>query len=172
MYFLRDKKGITLVELMITITIVGIIGLGVGTLFTKGMQLWQMNKAKAEIERDVRTALDLIIQNIRQAEDSTIVIDRYDANQPPYSRITFTSVKGGTISYYQKGTELFQNTAAGDYRLMENLRNVTFTYEDTELPDEGEVSVINCSVCAETHVWAARTKVFQLNAEKIRVMNN
>ena len=115
--------------------------------------------------------MDLVTRNLRQAKDYTIVIDSYDNDQPPYSQISFTSIKNKNIRYYQKGTEFYQNTASGDYRIMENLRNVIFTYIDTSAPGDDRIPMISCSVCTEIKVWAAQTKLFQLNFEKIRIMN-
>ena len=97
----RGQKGFTLVELMIAVAIMGIISAVIAQLFTAGVRGWLFSNASILSNQQARTARNLIIKMTRNASASTVMIERYDADQPPLSMISFTDVKGNNYAFYQ-----------------------------------------------------------------------
>src|SRR5687767_4594822 len=93
--------GFTLAEVMITVAILGIVFALAPKVMIDTYKFFRLTIARSEIQRDARAALDLINRRLRQAESDTVVVDRKDANQPPYSRVTFNTVQGSTLAFYQ-----------------------------------------------------------------------
>jgi len=169
---LKMNAGTTLVELMIVVAVIFTISAGVSTVITKVMQLWQSSKVRSDIEREVRTSLEVIEKSLRGAQESTVVIDSFSSSQPPYSRISFTDINGRSISFYQLNKKLKLQTASGSSTLMTNLRNIMFTYPCTRQASDEENVIIMVSLSAEgQYFWGGNTRIYHMNLEKIRIMN-
>lgn len=162
-----NKKGWTLIELCISIAIVGFLSIVLATLVTNSIKMWHLAMARVAIQRDIRGALSLMIRNLRQARSSTVIINSLDDTQPPYSRISFTAINGKTITYYQAQRRLYQSVDGKTNMVVENVLNLYFTY-----PETNNDKIINLSLTLERKVIGAETKVIHLNMEKVRLMND
>ena len=161
---LRSIGGFSLAEAMMVIAILGItFSLG-PTLLTHVMRFYYLHNAKVEIQRDAREGLDLINRFLRQGISSTITIDQL-TGQPPYSRITFTTMAGQQMLYYQKGTSLYQ-VAQSTTMISQNLRYIAFTY-----PRSDDPTIISVAMTMEKATYLGGTKALELSVEKVRVMN-
>jgi hypothetical protein len=129
-----------------------------------------MNRARYEIQRDSKNAINIINRNLRQAKSSSITITQ-QTGQPPYSRINFnkyvTSTTVRPMSFYQQGTELFAVDGGSTRTLTENLRYIAFTYPRTDDDD-----VVSVSLTLEKATFQGRSKALQLAVEKVRIMND
>jgi len=163
----KQEKGVTLVELLIVVVILGILASVAGNLLIGGIRFWRLSRARTEIQRDARTCLDLIHRELRQAEASSIVVDRLDDQQPPCSQISFTKVvTGDAIIYSQEGAKLSRSINGTKNFLAENLRHITFVYPRTD--DE---KIIAISICFEKETYGGGEKSLHLSVEKVRIMN-
>lgn len=172
----RSGKGFSLVELMITVALVGIL-MGIGpNLLLNLIRFFRLNMARAKVQQKARVCLDLINRNLRQATQSTIVVSNR-SGQPPYSWITFTLSAGsgtatagqiavGNYGFYQEGTNLNYMKNGSTTTIADDLRYVAFTYPETD--NSGIVSV---SMTFQEATYAGYTKALQLSIEKVRVMN-
>ncbi|MFA5779960.1 MAG: hypothetical protein WC947_07465 [Elusimicrobiota bacterium] len=158
------KKGFTIVELLINVVTISIIAGALSSLFFKWIQLWYLSSTKAEIQRDGRTCVSAVDKHLRQATASSVVIDRYDSNQPPYSRIYFTK-DGQPFYYYQKGQELYE-VINSTRCLAKSVRAVQFIY-----PETADDSIIAMSITFEKKTYSSQTKALQLSVAKVRIMN-
>mgnify|MGYP001586638884 CR=1 FL=1 len=162
------SKGLTLIELMITVVAIAILAGALSTLFFKWIQFWYLSSAKAEIQREGRTCVSEVEKNLRQASASSIVVDRYPAyNQgtnPPYSRISFTK-NGQVYVYYQDGQNFYE-VVTGTRTLAKSVRSVQFTY-----PQTSDDSIIAMSISFEKKTYASQTKALQMSVAKVRIMN-
>ena len=74
-----SKKGFTLVELVVAITVAGIILAAVGTYFTNSYVAALKEQKKVKISSDAKMALDRIVQDIRSttggASNSVVIYD-------------------------------------------------------------------------------------------------
>jgi prepilin-type N-terminal cleavage/methylation domain-containing protein len=169
----NKNSGWTLVELLLTIMIFSIITLGTSTFMTQGIRNMRLVIARIDIQREARISLSIMNKELRQAVQDTIVISRQNALQPPYSKITFETIKGSTVSYYQDGIVLYQEVWNGNKhfvaKLSENLRFVHFVYPRTD--DSG---IIQVSACFEKipFPYVTGAKALQVSIEKVRIMND
>lgn len=160
--------GFTLAEMMVTVAILGIIFSLAPKVMIDTFKFFRLTIARSEIQRDARAALDLINRRLRQAKASTVVVDRLDVNQPPYSHVTFNTISGSTMTFYQEGTQLKMNDGVGSAAtLADNLRYLAFTH----ITSSNE-NVMSVSVTFEKSVYVGKSKALQTAVEKVRVMNN
>jgi len=164
---MRTTKGVTLVELMITAAVLGILALAIPRLIINLYRFFSINIGRAEIQRDARISLDLMNRKIRQARASTVVVARYDTNQPYYSQVTFDTLTVSTVTFWQQGQELKMKEGTGAARkLADNLRYLAFTYGETD-----NDHIMSISVTFEKTVYAGKSKALQMAVEKVRIMN-
>jgi prepilin-type N-terminal cleavage/methylation domain-containing protein len=164
---MRNKNlGFTLVELMMTTAILGVIFLFGPGILTNITKFSRLNSARLETQRNARTALDQINKSLRQASAATIVITQ-QSSQPPYSMISFSTVDGRNLSYYQQGKSLYFGSNVSTISICTGLRYIAFAYPRTD--DSGILSV---SLTFEKDTYQGGTKALQMAIEKVRVMNN
>ncbi len=159
-----DKGGMSLMETMIVVGIIGTLAATCPRLMEQAVRFYQLHQAKIEIQRDARAALDLINRFLRQAQSSTVLVDQA-SGQPPYSRITFTTIQGQTMSFYQSGTSLYQ-VATSTTNISQNLLYIAFTYPRTDDP-----TIISVALTMEKATYQGGNKALELSIQKVRIMN-
>jgi prepilin-type N-terminal cleavage/methylation domain-containing protein len=115
---MRPSKGLTLIEMVMTIVIVGII-LGVLMFSIKGiMDLWNFWSFNSEIVAQGRVGIMRMAREIRQIKNETAIFiaDR--------SRIQFNDTNNQTIDYSFDGSNLVRNSNV----LASGISNLTFNY--------------------------------------------
>ena len=159
----RSCRGYTLIEVMMVVAILGIIG-SVGALVTtKTIQSQMMADSLATIQQGAFTSFDVISKMLRQATASSVVIDSYDANQPPWSRVTFSIPnKSQTFTFYQKGQMLY----IGNVPSLASLRALTFSYPKTSNPN-----LIGVSMTFEKSTGSGNSKALQLYIQNVKIQN-
>lgn len=160
----KTARGYTLVEVMLTVAIMGIVMMIGPRLLIQTVRFIQLHNAKVEIQRDARVCLDIINRFIRQAKGYTVVIDQA-ANQAPFSRISFTTVSGQPVQFYQSGTQLYEVTDS-TVAISNNVRYIAFTY-----PRSDDPSIISVALTMEKSTFEGGNKALELSIEKVRVMN-
>ncbi len=168
--FINSRKGFSLVELMITVALVGIIASLGPNLLLNIFQFFRLQMARANVQKNARTSLELINRNLRQATASTVVVSQ-QTGQSPYSWIQFKVDKGtgsavGSYGFYQEGKYLKYMKNGSTSTIADNLRYVAFTYPKSDLS-----SIVSVSMTFEEATYAGYTKALQLSIEKVRVMN-
>lgn len=160
----HHTRGVTLIELLIVVAIVGGIAVVVPPLVTQLVRFYALHNAKIEIQRDARACLDLINRFLRQAQSSTVVINQA-AGQPPYSQIQFTTIQGQSMTFYQNGTTLYQ-VAQSTTAISQNLYYIAFTYPRTDNP-----TIVSVSLTMQKATYQGGYKALNLSIEKVRVMD-
>lgn len=64
-------RGFTFIELMVSITILGLVMAGVGGLLDNGLRDWNKGEVKAEAQQNLRLAMERITRDIRAASEVT-----------------------------------------------------------------------------------------------------
>lgn len=161
------SRGFTIIELMINIVTMSILAFALGSVLFKWIQLWQLSSAKGEIQRDARTCISAVNKHLRQGTATSVVLDRYDANQPPYSMLSFEK-DGNLFRYYQDGRNFreFTEVSNSTRTLATSLRSVQFIY-----PETTDTSILNVSITFEKATFNRETKALQLSVQKVRIMN-
>ena len=158
------RSGFSTIELMIVMAILGAIVMIGPRLFINLTRFYQLHNAKVEIQRDARASLDILNRFLRQAQSYTVVVDQA-SGQPPYSRISFRTVSGQSLSFYQSGRSLFQ-VAQSTTTISKNVRYIAFTY-----PRSDDPSILSVALTMEKATYEGRNKVLELSIEKVRIMN-
>jgi Tfp pilus assembly protein PilW len=161
---MKKRAGYTLVEAMIVCAIIGMVVVAAPTLFTQVYKFYQLHNAKVEIQRDARAALDIINRFLRQAKSYTVVVDQI-SGQPPFSRISFTTIEGQNMIFYQSGNTLYQ-VAQSTTAISQNLHYIAFTYPRTDDP-----TIISVAMTMEKNTYQGLYKALELSIEKVRIMD-
>ena len=158
-------KGYTLIEIMIVVAIMSVVTALVSPLLTNMTSFWRLTQARTLIQRDARVSMDLMNRAIRQAQSSTIVLSNYP-NQPPYSEISFTDVKGNFVSFYQEGNYLYEKFNTTVSMMTKNLEFVSFTF-----PDSSDPGILSVAMTTQKSTYLGRSKALELSIAEVRVMN-
>ncbi len=100
---LKKKIGLTLIELVMTISIVGILAGGSMIYIKQVIDLWNFISFRSEIVSPGRMALARMSREIRQVQNSTSVLY---ANS---TRVRFTDVNNADIDYYLSNSSIMRN---------------------------------------------------------------
>lgn len=163
--FRMNKKGFSIVEVIFTVAIIGIVSTVGANLMIQFTRFQRTSSSRAELQKDARLAMDFMNRNIRQATAVSIVIDQA-SGQPPYSRISFTTIDSEVISYYQADKKLYQDIDGGLYTLTDNLKYVAFSYMNS-----AEDDIVSISLALEKSTYQSHAAIFKLSIEKVRIMN-
>jgi len=164
---MKKCKGLTLIEMLITMAIIGIISLVLGQMFFQGFRTWRQNSARINVQEGARRMLYLINKPLRQAQAGTITISRNSDDDPPCSKIDFTHINGSAYSYYQSGLKLYFSIDGGaGHELGENVRVLSFATVES-----GDDASVNIGLCLEQKTYAEKTKTSKLSVQIVRIMN-
>ena len=163
------KRGYTLSEVMITVLIMGILAGTSAPIMVRVTNFWRQTTARANIERDVRISLETINRWLRQAQRKTVKIDQV-TGQPPFSRISFSSMKSQSVTFYQDGSKLYQVVSSGTVTttslLSNNVGYIAFVYPRTD-----DISIVSVAMTMQAPTYLGGKKALQLSIQKVRVMN-
>lgn len=166
-----SRRGVTLMELIITVSIVSVIFSIAAPILNQVNRQFILNRTRVELQQEARAVMYIITRNLRQAQSGTVAIGRANASQPFYSRIAFTKeVATAGVSpdlvFQQEGTNLYQVIGTGKRALSKNLKYLAFTF-----PRSDEMGIISVSLTLEKKIFEGRSKALHMASEKVRIMN-
>ena len=153
------------VEVMITTAIVGILGSVAATLMLQTNRYFLLTKTRVDLQKDARAVMYIISRELRQADADSITIDRA-ANQPYYSRITFTTIQGVTRTFSQSGTSLIMATGNQRRTLTQSLCYLAFYF-----PRSDNLAIVSVALTLQQSIYQGRIKALHMASQNIRVMN-
>jgi len=119
---IKTQKGMTLIELMVTLAILSIIILGLVVFFSCGVRSWITGQYQLEAQRNARQAMESMVREIRHGrtvDDSSII-----------TSIVFNTPFNGSpdINYHlDTGSGiLYRNTNP----IIDDVQSLSFTYLD------------------------------------------
>lgn len=163
----RPGRGVTLIELLIVVAILGLVVALWPRILMQCAVFWRMNRARLETTRDARNGMEVIISKLRQASASSVLVDELPGH-PPYSRITFL-IGGSQFRFWQDGLRLMMSKDGVEHPMSDNLRTLTFSYPDLSKPE-----LVAISITMEQRVFSGRSgevKAVRLASEKVRILN-
>jgi len=134
---ISNKKGFSLIELMVVVVILGLIVLGLVTFFTGGARSWISGQSQLEAQRNARQAMDIMVREIREASN-------IKENSTSYKIIFRTPWVINDLEYSWTG-----NTWEPIYKkgtvppLINNVQSLTFKYFDSS---DGEITTLPITV--------------------------
>ncbi|MBI3298083.1 MAG: prepilin-type N-terminal cleavage/methylation domain-containing protein [Elusimicrobia bacterium] len=162
---MNSERGYSLVEIMLVVTIIGVIAMVGPRLMVQLQNFYLQTTARAEIQRDARSTVDVINRFLRQGKYRTIIIDS-PATQGPYSRIRFTHVDGRNFEFSQSGSKLLQKVDGVTTTLSRNLMYLAFTFPRSDYP-----RLVSVSITMQKSTYKGEKRALELTVQKIRVMN-
>ena len=66
---IKTQKGLTLIELMVTLAVLSIIILGLVVFFSGGVRAWITGQYQLEAQRNARQAMESMVREIRHGEN-------------------------------------------------------------------------------------------------------
>ena len=132
---LMTRKGFTLIELIITIVVIGIIGLMVAPFISTMLDTWIFSKSERDVVFASRLAMNRVVREIRQIKD-TDSIATFTATE-----LEFDDITDNTINFQQSGASLMRNSD----ELCDKLQDpggLTFTYLDSD----GDVTAVQADI--------------------------
>ena len=70
-FYVKNQKGFSLIEMMVVVVILGLIVLGLVTFFTGGAKSWVAGQSQLEAQRNARQAMDRVVREIREGKNVT-----------------------------------------------------------------------------------------------------
>lgn len=99
---LKCCKGLSLVEIMVTLLIFVVLAAAINTVMLIGQSSWQTNSVQVELQQDLRKAMDWMKDELRQTGSAAISGGPDDADDTWYTSITFqtaTGINGSSIEW-------------------------------------------------------------------------
>ena len=129
---ISNKKGFSLIEMMVVVVILGLMVLGLVTFFTGGARSWISGQSQLEAQRNARQAMDIMVREIREGESVSIGTTISVTVDIP----KLGSVDAHSVTYTWLGTPGDPINREGN-PLISNVKKLEFTY-----PDASKVSII------------------------------
>lgn len=145
------KRGLTLVELLISIAVLGVILGAVATLFSAAIKNYQVSSAQTVLQRETNTAIDSITRDIKQSikiaesyngterDEHTLILSLPSIDEDENFIYDGSTVEKDYIIYYLDGTNLHKVISANsnseryqedatDRIILKNISSLTFSY--------------------------------------------
>lgn len=160
------RFGFTLTELMAVVVISSIIIFTGVPLVRAINENIMMSKTRLTLQQDARNIMSILNRFLREAKASSIVISRYNNQQPFCSYIKFTTIDLKTYEFYQNDKKLILQESNMTRVLSNNLRYLAFTF-----PDSSNMNIVSVSITFEKDLFGGRKKAIHVASEKVRIMN-
>lgn len=125
---LHAEAGFTLVEALLSVAFLSIIGMSVIYFFKNSLLSMHKTQTSIGLRDESSSAFDNMLNDLRQARNSSIIIDRFNEHSRPNSLISFVVIPTSEkIFYYQDGDSLFINRKNTTKKLCGNLVSIQFS---------------------------------------------
>lgn len=121
---MKKKKGFTLIELVMVITIVGIAAVATGPALLTTIDAWTFKLNRNDLLWDGRLAIDRMTREIRAIKDTTSV------TIASVVQFRFTNTGNIDITYSLSSANLNRTEDGAANLLAENVSSLAFTYYD------------------------------------------
>jgi len=150
--FLKNKKGFSIIELMVVIAILSIIILGLVTFFTGGTRAWVSGQSQLKAQREARQVMDRMVKEIRHGQSATRnSIESITIRIPELS-----DTSAYDVTFAKSGRYLDRTVNSGTNHLLDNVTKLEFT-----LPDSAKLDILfevdvdddsNPDITLKTHI--------------------
>jgi len=127
-----NSKGFTLVEIVITIVLIGILSGIAAMIILQGVRAYSGEQSRSDVHYQARIAMERMTREIRSArlasETGTVISGAITGN--PTSSFIFTDLSGGTIRYSLSGADLMRTTGGMPVLLAQGITSLEFRHYD------------------------------------------
>ena len=139
----KSRQGVTLVEMLVVVAILGIILAAFGKLFNTNLSFFRRIEVRRQVTIDARVAFDAIGQRLRTGQANTVLIDRLTTTSPPNSQIRFKLVSGADCRIYVANDTLYiQDGTFAPKVVAAHVTGLSFSNPDTDDPAILSVSML------------------------------
>ncbi len=151
MNLLSNQKGLTLLELIISVGLLGIIMAAGLTLYLTGVKTWKTGDVQLELQQNARIAIKTISEAVRDAKTVEVLDEG--------NRISIVTNKGENIEFYYKDKKLMRKKNHTSNTVANYVENIVFKKESSLI-------FISIEVKKEDHSVELETKIFPRNSRK------
>jgi len=124
-FYIKNKKGFSLIEMMVALGILSLVIIGLVTFFSGGTRAWVTGQYQLEAQRNARLSMDRMVREIREGTS----IDEISST---------TTIKINYLASFGKSPVTYSfsgNTVSrDDIPLINNVKTLNFTYPDASAP--------------------------------------
>jgi type IV pilus assembly protein PilW len=150
---LREKKGFSLVELVVALVISSVVSMGVYGVFVTSSRSYTTQGVTVDVQQNVRAAMEIMLQDIRAAGLDPTANGNFGIELAETAKLRFTSdsidaglgdfngvlddTNSERVTYVLQGTRLNQildedTDNENSAPLIGDVQNLQFTYFDTD----------------------------------------
>ena len=118
---IKNKKGFTLIELMVVVVILSLITIGIVTFFSGGIRSWIAGQYQLKAQRDARMALDRMVKEIREGDK----FGEHSTNKKVI--VEFNVLEKSDLIFEWTGNS-GDGLTRNDGPFLENVHSLKFTY--------------------------------------------
>lgn len=135
----NQKTGMTLIELILVITIFGIIGTIASQFLIQGYRAAVESQDLATVDEQARVTIERIKRDLREARSASAL----DLILIPSTQITFTDIRGNIITFARSGNTLTRQVGVSAAQtLAQNVTGFSVSYRDTNGTVTGAVGSV------------------------------
>ena len=123
-----SKKGFTLVEILVALTIFSIISLSLGATFIQGARIWQRAKNENFLKNDVLLNMEIISADLRECIDS-----RLTGFSSRKQTLTFACLKNESVMVVNYSFIPLQNKLLRKEALMQDVEEGRINYTKEQI---------------------------------------
>jgi len=135
---IKTQKGMTIIELMVTMAILSVIILGLVVFFSGGVRAWITGQYQLEAQRNARQAMESMVREIRHGETvevsstSTSIVFKTPFNGSPDINYHLDT---GTGILYRNTNPIIDDVLSLSFTYLDNTDNVIDT-SDSEFSNK------------------------------------
>jgi prepilin-type N-terminal cleavage/methylation domain-containing protein len=169
----NGEGGFTLVELMITMVLLGMGTVWITSLFLQSYNMWKRNFEELLLQRNARVCMARMVQPLREARAGTIVISKA-ANGPNFSQISFTDGRMHDWIMRQNGSKVeFVMPLANGGTTTEVIVSVNVQTLYFSFPNFSTMSLVDVGLTMRKFPYQQANKPIVMElVERVKVRNN
>jgi hypothetical protein len=162
---MKNAKGLILIELIMTLVLIGIIATFTGFFIYSGINGYMRTQYITNGALDAQRALDRISLELRDITDITNITPISNPTSLTYHSETLTGTR--TLRYDENSDTIFIRVEPNDYALLENVSSFNLSFDTRNLDNDPgsveEVAYIEVAFNLEDIGTDFQTRIFPRN---------
>jgi len=121
-FYVKNQKGVSLIELMVVFVILSLIILGLVTFFTGGVRSWITGQNQLSAQRNARQAMDIMVREIREGNNFAI-----GAGNDSVTISYLSSFGKNPVTFKLSGTVIEREVNSVSNPMINNVKTLSFT---------------------------------------------